>query len=68
MRSQIKWVLALVEIYSRPHLDELEEYNQQIQESMIFENHHTPYTDTDSRPGAYDYKSFSSALYGESDL
>jgi len=28
----------------RPHIDELEKYNQQIQECMIFENRHTPYT------------------------
>ena len=28
----------------RPHIEELEKYNQQIQECMIFENRHTPYT------------------------
>jgi actinin alpha len=28
----------------RPHFDELEKFNQQIQECMIFENRHTPYT------------------------
>ena len=28
----------------RPHIDELEKYNQEIQECMIFENRHTPYT------------------------
>jgi actinin alpha len=27
-----------------------------------------PYTGADGVPGAYDYKTFSSALYGESDL
>ncbi|UJR15494.1 hypothetical protein I4U23_002437 [Adineta vaga] len=31
-------------IQYRPHIDELEKYNQQIQECMIFENRHTPYT------------------------
>ncbi|CAF0792573.1 unnamed protein product [Didymodactylos carnosus] len=28
----------------RPHIEELEKYNQEIQEQMIFENRHTPYT------------------------
>jgi actinin alpha len=27
-----------------------------------------PYTGSDGVPGAFDYKTFSSALYGESDL
>jgi len=28
----------------RPSIDELERYNQDIQEAMIFDNRHTPYT------------------------
>ena len=28
----------------RPHIDELEHVNQEVQEAMIFENRHTPYT------------------------
>jgi actinin alpha len=28
----------------RPNLDELEQHNQDVQEAMIFENQHTPYT------------------------
>lgn len=28
----------------RPHIDELERFNQEIQEAMIFDNRHTPYT------------------------
>ncbi|XP_074652763.1 alpha-actinin-like isoform X2 [Tubulanus polymorphus] len=28
----------------KPNMDELERYNQEIQEAMIFENRHTPYT------------------------
>ena len=28
----------------KPNLDELEHYNQEVQESMIFENRHTPYS------------------------
>jgi len=28
----------------RPNMDELERYNQDVQEAMIFENRHTPYT------------------------
>lgn len=28
----------------RPNIDELEKYNQQVQEAMIFENRHTQYT------------------------
>ena len=28
----------------RPNIDELERFNQDIQEAMIFENRHTPYT------------------------
>lgn len=28
----------------KPNVDELERYNQEVQEAMIFENRHTPYT------------------------
>ncbi len=28
----------------KPNLDELEHYNKALQESLIFENQHTPYT------------------------
>jgi len=28
----------------RPNVDELERYNEEVQEAMIFENRHTPYT------------------------
>lgn len=28
----------------RPHIDELEHLNQEVQEAMIFENRHTSYT------------------------
>lgn len=28
----------------RPHLDELEKYNQEVQEALVFDNPHTPYT------------------------
>lgn len=28
----------------KPNMDELERYNQEVQEAMIFENRHTPYT------------------------
>jgi len=28
----------------RPNIDELEQYNQDVQEARIFENRHTPYT------------------------
>lgn len=33
------------EVYAfRPNIEELERYNQEVQEAMIFENRHTPYT------------------------
>jgi len=28
----------------RPNLDELERYNQEVQEALVFDNPHTPYT------------------------
>ena len=28
----------------RPNMDELEKYNEEVQEAMIFENKHTPYS------------------------
>jgi len=28
----------------RPNLDELEKYNQEVQEALVFDNPHTPYT------------------------
>lgn len=28
----------------RPNIEELERYNEEVQEAMIFENRHTPYT------------------------
>ncbi len=28
----------------KPNMDELERYNQEVQEAMIFENRHTQYT------------------------
>jgi len=28
----------------RPHMDELERYNQEVQEALVFDNPHTPYT------------------------
>lgn len=28
----------------KPNVDELERYNQEVQEALIFENRHTPYT------------------------
>ena len=41
----------------RPNVDELEQYNQEVQEALVFDNPHTPYTMEASLRPCYYHKS-----------